>query len=494
MGSRPSDWYPLTENGEDPVPGDWELVQEAAARYRRTADSIQRAQTLLTEVTSGSDGWEGKSGEAFRDKAAELSDNVFRAYGRYDATANALAEYWPRFQEAQDESLRLRTQALEAHDEITRRERLAEASESEDSETHDDHEANLQNLEAAQAELNRLRNRLAQVVEDKDVAAQRAADAIGDFIGDDGLEDGWGDRWDSFCSGLSQAVALLGEIAGQVAMIAGILALCLAWVPVLGQALAAVALIATAISLAANLYNGNWNGVVWDAIGLATFGVGRVASAMTRAARAKGLMRAHVRSTTAARSGTHTADELEQLQRNVNVSRAGAWAARDELDDIRSVADGRLGWAGHAFHNLGSDLGRALRAPFDGRNWGVRGGGLRHWIGATPMSDASRAVAAAEGALGGDDAAVLQGNARDLRRAAGVELGALAGGAALGAFTVNDNWNIHSTLPLDFEGWHPERLPFTNLPGVSVTVQSPWSGEAAAVGEFSYQESEAMPR
>ncbi|MGP3971780.1 putative T7SS-secreted protein [Streptomyces sp. 6N223] len=115
---RPRDWSPLVEDGSDPIPGDWELVQEAAARYRETADAIQRAQTLLRDVTDSEEGWQSEGGDAFREKATELSDDVFQAYGRYDAVADALAEYWPDLKEAQEDSLDLRRQANALQDEI----------------------------------------------------------------------------------------------------------------------------------------------------------------------------------------------------------------------------------------------------------------------------------------------------------------------------------------------------------------------------------------
>jgi hypothetical protein len=75
----------------------------------------------------------------------------------------------------------------------------------------------------------------------------------------------------------------ISQIAGIVAGIAGILALVLCWVPVLGQALAAVAAIATAVKLIADIVlmmndEGSWADIGWDVFALATFGAGRVLS------------------------------------------------------------------------------------------------------------------------------------------------------------------------------------------------------------------------
>ncbi|WP_326594532.1 hypothetical protein [Streptomyces sp. NBC_01803] len=194
MSGRPGDWHPLTEDGRDPFPGDWELVQEAAARYRRTADSIRTARELLREVTDSRDGWQSDAGEAFREQATEVSDDVWQAYGRYDAAADALAYYWPHLQDVQEESLELRRRAQQAQEELDRLGPRVEAAEDEDAGTHDQLAGLQGQVESVQSELNRLRDRLAQLIEDKDVAAQRAADAIGEFIGGDGLTDGFWDR------------------------------------------------------------------------------------------------------------------------------------------------------------------------------------------------------------------------------------------------------------------------------------------------------------
>lgn len=78
-------------------------------------------------------------------------------------------------------------------------------------------------------------------------------------------------------------------------MVAGLLALCVGWIPIIGQALAAVlgtiALIATAVSLVCNIAlaatgYGSWDKVLLDAISLATFGIGRAVATGARASQA----------------------------------------------------------------------------------------------------------------------------------------------------------------------------------------------------------------
>jgi hypothetical protein len=481
MSGRPVDWFPLTVFGNDPLPGDWELMQEAAARYRETADSIQRARTLLGEVTSD-DGWQSGAGEAFREKATELSDDVFQAHGRYDAAADALAAYWPELRDAQEESLDLRRQAQQVQAEIDRLGPRVETAEAEDSDTHDQHASLQGQMDDAVAELTRLRNRLAELIEDKNAAAQRAADAIADFISSDGLEDSTWDRmgaaWDAF----QQVFAFIGELAGQIAMIAGIASLLLCWVPVLGQALAVIATIATAISLVANVIQGEWKAALVDAIGLATFGLGRIAGAAARAAKARGLGSA-VRSTTRSLGqGLNSAQRLQRI-RNLSGMKPGelrglnqALHKADEISSVagrqlnifgRSISPGALGWARHAFRDLGSEFARALRAPFR-ESWSVVG--IREGLGLTSMGAATSAAAGSAGAAAS--------------RAAAFEMGSVLGATGLGFVTLDDNWMPDLNIP--------DAIPFTDLPGLSYSMESPWSQEAADVGDFSYRESEAI--
>ncbi|TDC27139.1 hypothetical protein E1265_02345 [Streptomyces sp. 8K308] len=481
MPERPRDWSPLTEDGQDPLPGDWELVREAADRYRQTAEFIQRARDLLREVTDSRDGWQSDAGDAFRETATEVSDDVFRAHGRYEAAADALAEYWPQLREVQDESLDLRRQARQTQGEIERLGPRVAAAEDEDSDTHDQFASLSGELAGAQAELTRLRSRMAELIEDRDIAAQRAADAIGEFIGGDGLTDGF---WDRAGAAFSQALNFVGELAGQIAMVAGIAALLLCWVPVLGQALAAVATIATAVSLVVNLLQGDLRGILIDSIGLLTFGLGRAAGAAARAARGRGVYGAVRNVVRSVDEGLPQADRLAEIRRltggaGPGEALRGLRAARDAAEVAgrpvtilgRSISPGPLGWARHTFQNLGPDLMASLRAPFDPSNWSMARN-VQQAFGLTEMGAATSAAAGAAGVAAGQAALVEQG-------------GVLSGtGSTL--VTLDDTWSPALNVP--------QAIPFTNLPGLSLTMDSPWPQEAAEVGEFTHQGSEGAPR
>ncbi|MDT0345346.1 AAA family ATPase [Streptomyces litchfieldiae] len=463
-------------------------MQEAAARYRRTADSIQTARNLLREVTDSREGWQSDAGEAFREKANEVSDDVWRAYGRYDATANALAEYWPHLQDVQEESLDLRRQAQQVQEELDSLGPRVEAAEEEDSETHEQHAALQGQMENARAELTRLRNRLAQLIEDKDVAAQRAADAIGEFIGGDGLTDGFWDRmgaaWDAF----QDFMAAVGEIAGQIAAIAGLASLVLCWVPVLGQALAAVATIATALSLLANAVNGDWHGVMLDSIGLLTFGIGRVAGAAARAARGPGSRAVFNTAREGLESGLDSAQRLSRL-REMGVSPRAVLShfrqsqAATELAEApihafgRSFNPGALGWGRHAFHGAGTDLAGSFRG-FNPANWSINFS-LRAAANPTAMGSATSASAGAAAAAAS--------------RATVFEFGSWAAGTATTLVTHDPEGQgpggFQLTFPLPREVSFEGDMPFSSPPPEPLAMAI---SEPVMVGEFSYQESEAL--
>ncbi|MGP4110664.1 putative T7SS-secreted protein [Streptomyces sp. 4N509B] len=469
---RPSDWYPLVEDASDPVPGDWELVEEAAARYRRTAEAIETARTLLRDVTDSRDGWRSEAGDAFREKATELSDDVFQAYGRYDAVATALAEYWPELRDAQEESLDLWRSADAAQDEIDALTRQVTAAADEDSDTHEDLGRLEGDLGLARAELQRFRDRLEQVVEDKDNAAQRAADAIGEFIGSDGLKDGF---FDSMFSAFQDAMAVLGEIAGQIAMYAGIASLALCWVPVLGQALAAVATIATVISLAGNLINGDWHGVLLDSIGLLTFGAGRLAGAAARTVR-----------TRAARTIDEVSDSaLSSIPRNLPVrerlamyrAEAGgnpstANAARRQLQESTDLVDSPMA----SLRNTLPDLRSSLRDGFRPSQWQR----ADSWQEAMGLTDSSLARTDMAG----------MGSAASWAGAG--EVASWGAGTATTLWTHDADSGIQMNTPVQLhpsDGWSANwNLPFSDTPGMSLT------DEPLEVGDFPHGESGARVR
>ncbi|RKN10060.1 hypothetical protein [Streptomyces radicis] len=483
---RPADWHPLTE-GEDPVPGDWEMVREAAARYRRTADAIQRAKTLLGEVTNAENGWQSPAGEAFREKSTELSEDIWKAYGRYDAAANALADYWPHLQDAQEESLTLRTQAQDAQERAdaatSQLGNLEDAADNDDMEDAD-RETNEQQQndarsaqEGAEAELARLRTRLRTLVENKDTAAQRAADAIGEFIGGDGLTDGFWDR-------VGAALVVIGEWAGRIAAIAGVLALLVGWIPIIGQALAGIlgtiALVATVFSLIGNIIQGKWLNVALDLIGIVTFGLGRSLGVAARAAGGGARFQAFRNVMRISTAGNRTA-------RNAHAARVLGDSGGDLLALSRGGPSGLMGWGRATFQGIGDDVVRGISTVTSRSNWGqafsqaggaFRGGGLQGGIHqALGAADSAADLASLRRATD------LGADVGGLGTAGGFQMANNAFGAAAGQYGL---WAVDDGIAT-LGDWPSYAEGGGDLP--ESFVQEP-----VGAGEFTYQPAEAVAR
>ncbi|WP_193317967.1 MULTISPECIES: ATP-binding protein [Streptomyces] len=506
MSSRPTDWQPLTSDGSDPIPGDWEMVQEAAARYRRTADAIQRAKELLEDVSDSESGWQSEAGTAFREKSTEVSDDVWKAWGRYDAAANALAGYWPELQDAQTESLTLRTEAIEVQEQINSltgridgaRQDADAASDSEADDAEDrEEEANRQveslqgQLDFQEGELSRLRGRLAEIVEAKDQAAQRAADAIGDFIGGDGLKDGFWDRVGEVLDAIKNVLIVIGEWAGRIAAICGVLALLVSWIPVIGQALAGIlgtiALVASIFSMVGNALQGKWLNFALDLVGILTFGIGRaIGPALSSAGGAArfSAFRNVMRISTGNRAARNAIAAGVVGDGATLAGRAGTAFTRPS---------GLLGWGRSAFGGLGTEMAGNLRVLGSGANWGQgfsQGiAGLRNIPSTFAEAGALRSFQG--GAMQFFGMGEAAGDALALGRAAnaGADVGglgasgAIAGGSAA-AGAASGNYGLFGVEGVD---------SLWNWPGLS-EGDHPMVGDYTAPGDFTYDESEAMVR
>lgn len=293
--SRPTDWSPL-DLGSDPVPGDPDVVEGAGNHYVAVAEAIQTAATRLRQIADH-EAMTSLAVSKVREKAEDVADDVERAHERYAGVGQALVRYATPLRTAQADADRALRNAETAQADL----RAAEARESaarSDLETARTNEASAppggppadhSGLEGAVSraagDAQDARNRIAaakRLVESaetsRDAAAHTAAGAIDDVDDSGDLNDGW---WDNHGAKIVKTIA---EWAGNIAAIAGVAALLVGWIPVIGQALAAIlgtlALLAALVSLLANFTlamtgDGGWGAVLLDVVSLATFGIGR---------------------------------------------------------------------------------------------------------------------------------------------------------------------------------------------------------------------------
>jgi hypothetical protein len=308
--ARPVDWSPLA--GSDPVPGDPYEVARMGRHYTDVADAIDRAASKLRQLAGGNDDQESDAVDALDDDCQQVADDISRAHKRYAGVGAALTTYFPALEQAQADSLAALTAAQQADSS-----HRAATTRQNDAQSPGEHDAAQQDIDAANTALGSARTKLQHAIEHRDNAARTAVNAIKDVQDSGDLNDSWWDNWGH------KIVEVIQKIASAVAMVAGILALCVGWIPIIGQALAGIlgtiALVASAISLVCNIAlaatgYGSWWDVGLDAIAVATFGLGRVF-------------------TTAARASTTTVQGLSRMG-------AGSLAAEDGALSIRGLMGG----------------------------------------------------------------------------------------------------------------------------------------------------------
>ena len=291
--SRPVDWSPL-DLGADPVVGDPAQVEASGRHYQQVADAIEAAAARLREIVAATD-MHGQMVDAFRDKARSVADDVTRAHTRYRGVGDALVAYAAPLEIAQSDSALALLRARDAQERLVRGRNAASAAQIglEGAAPEVDTTALTRaarnaesDVSTAMTELQAARNLCRDAIEDRDDAARRAVAAIREVEDSGDLKDGWWDNWGA------KVVGVITDIAGAVAAIAGVAALLVGWIPIVGQVLAAalgtIALVASIVSLLGNIALASTGyrtltDVLLDVVSVATFGVGRAVTAGARA-------------------------------------------------------------------------------------------------------------------------------------------------------------------------------------------------------------------
>lgn len=264
---RPSDWSAVGRT-VDPTPGDPVVVADGATRYRQVADAINRCAQNLRALEAGAS--QAESVTALLESRDTIVDGVVGAENRYRVAADALDSYAQVLDRVQTDTVNALYAAKDAvtdRDEANRMkahyQSLADehhaTTNTDDGGGDDGSYAHYTRLchscgadaDAAQSRIDAQIQIVDQAVADRDRAAQQAIDAIETVTAADGLNDSW---WDDWGATLTTWIARISE---AVAAIAGILALLVCWIPVIGQALAAallsIAAIAGIIAAVANI-------------------------------------------------------------------------------------------------------------------------------------------------------------------------------------------------------------------------------------------------
>ena len=292
MLNRPVDWAPLA--GSDPVPGDPAEIQRIAQQHARMAEELT-AQAGNLRRLAGCDGWDADAGRKFAESAGEVAGQLEKTHRRYAAVAEALRGYSPHLEQAQREADQALREAKEAQAAAAANQPPAPGSPEATPPAEPDPAADAarrrqQNaFDNANDALRRARQKLGNAVGLRDQQARRAAGHIREAIDHDGLKDGFWDKVKAKIHDMAPILKVIADIAGWVATIAGVLSIFLGWVPILGQVLLAITIAATLVSLVCHIAlafsgDGSWLDVGLDAIGLLTFGYGKVVTRGVKAA------------------------------------------------------------------------------------------------------------------------------------------------------------------------------------------------------------------
>lgn len=379
-------WHPLTTT--EPIPGDPDVVRNGGNHYREVATAIDGANKALKTITE-MEGLQSKAVSALRDRASEVGENIDKAYTRYRDVGEALITYSTAHRTAQDDAETLRTRAVTKQAEIdaavtehtTARTAYLNAQAIQKTEgtpvptTVSNRYTNAQTaLTNRRNELEAIRNELPGVIATWRAAADTARGAISTTVTTDGLSDGW---WENWGSNWAHAIS---DIAGKLSAALGIAAIVLAWVPILGTAVAgvlSVAAVATAaVALVADIFllkngGGSIADVTLGILSVASAGavaiVGKYVKAVTASTKSAALARAEK---VAPRLGNPAnranpsnlllmppAPQLRSTQ--VLVGRPSTWNTRANIY-IRSFKglDGKAFWLNTTGHH---DAARALQ-------------------------------------------------------------------------------------------------------------------------------------
>ncbi|WP_157803869.1 polymorphic toxin-type HINT domain-containing protein [Luteimicrobium subarcticum] len=233
----------------DPTPGDPVLVLAGGRDYLDVATAIDDAASALDQLSV--DGTVSAAVDAVMDRKEDVIADIRKAHGRYEAAGNALVGYAGVLDRVQSDTLAALNSAISALDESadatgtkSRWQQLADDAQDPHEKTVYQHKADAagDQVTAAHGVVNAAKGDIDTAVADRDRAADNAIAQITDITSHDDLNDSWWDDWGS------KVVAAIADIADVISAIAGILAIVVAFIPVVGTALAGVLLVVAAVA------------------------------------------------------------------------------------------------------------------------------------------------------------------------------------------------------------------------------------------------------
>ncbi|GAA4160742.1 hypothetical protein GCM10022286_17230 [Gryllotalpicola daejeonensis] len=249
-----------------PLTGDPDLIETKAAHYAQIAAAIDRSVRFLNAVRD-MDGMTSKAVSAVSGKAGDVSDDIAKAFDRYNDTAQALTGYSGLLREAQADATAAITDIEQKQSAADAASRAATTAQQNLQDATDDTKDDAQTAATKAATAASDASAALQVAQaawhaawsKKNDAGNAAKDKITAVVTgpkNHGLKDpgGWGHILGDFFKAAF-------EVFRKICDIAGILAIFFSWVPILGEVLMVLAAVGAIIDLVTTIVNG---GSFWD--------------------------------------------------------------------------------------------------------------------------------------------------------------------------------------------------------------------------------------
>ncbi len=295
----------MSDRQWEKLDGEPDVVRSKGEKYQQIADAIERASRTLDNITNEIDS-KSLAMEKTRALAGEVSEDISKAMERYRYAGDALVEYATPLDNAISQSETAATRIAELEGDLASARTTAYNAQSEvdalpsDASAGDVSSAN-GDLTAANNRVDGLESSLAywqgrwdDAKSDKNSAASTARSKIDEVVTGDkvnGLEDGTWDKIKDIASSIYKVFKIICDVAG-------ILAIFLSWVPILGQILLVLAAIGAILSIVETIVKFakgeiGWGGLLLG-VGLGILGLfgGKLAGTLAKVAKSRMIVNA----------------------------------------------------------------------------------------------------------------------------------------------------------------------------------------------------------
>ncbi len=227
MTTRPADWSALLY-AHDPIPGDPPRVLEAAGHYDAVADSVREGAARLRRIAESpgdANGQKSRAVDEFRLKAGNVHRDLVKIESRYTELAKALSGYAQVLTGVQAKSLIVLESANSAKSELTTAQTAAHNANdlmagSTDATQQQEYATQLalarRRADEHQATLTTARQRILELVSERDDAADRAVATIENAEATSEVNDS---RWDRVKDAIGDVAVAIGNIVDAISKI-----------------------------------------------------------------------------------------------------------------------------------------------------------------------------------------------------------------------------------------------------------------------------------